>query len=291
MTNTLKKIAIAAIAAATMVAGVQTSNASGMNALASIKSETAIAKVGFFKKGGKFTNRGVAAIGLGAAVVGGLLAKKAIKHRNERRARRYYAPRRTYVRRTYKPRRVVKRRSAPRKTYRPAIAFNQNVFNQQTWLNQLGYNAGLADGKMGPNTRTAASQFQLANGMPATGYLTAPQTGLLAQQAAMALAQRTNPYAVRTVAAPKFVQPVAPAAPAAFAPQVRYAPAPATQVIAQPRVQQVAPQVQYAPAAPAPQVQQVAPAPAQVAPVKPIAYAPQGYQVAPQVQYAPAVRY
>lgn len=286
MTNTFKKFAIAAIAAATMVAGATSSNASGMNALASFKADTAVAKVGFFKKGGKFTNRGVAAIGLGAAVVGGLLAKKAINNRNQNRARRHYAkPRRHYVkpRRHYsKPRRVAKKRYTPR-AHKPVIAFNQNVFNQQTWLNQVGYNAGVADGKMGRNTRAAASQFQLANGMPATGYLTAPQTSHLAQQASMALAQRTNPYAVRTVAAPapQFAQTVAPAA---YAPQVRYVAAPTAQVLAQPHVQQVAPQVQYAPA---PQVQYVAPA--APAPVKPIAYAPaaqpQAQQYVPQVQY------
>ena len=187
MTNTFKKIAIATMAAATMLAGVTSSNASGMNALASFKAETTVAKVGFFKKNGKFTNRGVAAIGVGAAVVGGLLAKKAINHRNHHRARRYYAPRRHYVkprrhyvkpRRYYakprhhyvKPRRYVRKHYAPR-VYKPVIAFNQNVFNQQTWLNQVGYNAGVADGKMGRNTRAAASQFQLANGMPATCLL------------------------------------------------------------------------------------------------------------------------
>ena len=285
MTNTFKKFAIAAIAAATMVAGATSANASGMNALASFKAETTVATVGFFKKNGKFTNRGVAAIGVSSAIVGGLLANKAIKHREQNRARRHYVkprrhyakPRRHYAkpRRYYaKPRRVVKKHYTPR-TYRPAIAFNQNVYNQQTWLNQIGYNAGIADGKMGRNTRAAASQFQLANGMPATGYLTAPQTSLLTQQASLALAQRANPYPVRTVAAPA-VQYQQPVAPTAYAPQVQYIAAPTTKVLAQPHVQY----------APAPQVQHV---PATTAPVQPITYAP---AVQPQPQnYVPAVQY
>ena len=281
MTNTFKKFAIAAIAAiaaATMVAGATSANASGMNALASFKAETTVAKVGFFKKNGKFTNRGVAAIGVSSAIVGGLLANKAIKHREQKRARRHYVKLRRHVskpRRYYaKPRRVVKKHYTPR-TYKPTIAFNQNVYNQQTWLNQIGYNAGVADGKMGRNTRSAASQFQLANGMPATGYLTAPQTSLLAQQASLALAHRANPYAVRPVAAPapQYAQPVAPTA---YPQQVQYVVAPTTHAPAPTHVQY----------APAPQVHHV---PATTAPVQPIGYAPVA-QPQPQ-NYVPAVQY
>lgn len=277
MTNTFKTIAITALAAATMVAGITSSNASGMNALASFEAETTIAKVGFFKKNGKFTNRGVAAIGVGAAVVGGLLAKKAINARNNsprvsptacRNGARHrgcapsYKPRKPrkdrcrYIRPArgftcingqivkskpynYKPRHVAKPRYQPR-VYKPVIAFNQNVFNQQTWLNQIGYNAGVADGKMGRNTRTAAMQFQIAYRMPATGYLTPQQTSILAQQANLVLAQRANQQALRTVATQQYAQPVG-TAPIAYAPQVRYAPAPTTQVLVQPQVQYYAP--------------------------------------------------
>ena len=271
MTNTFKNFAIAAIATVTMVAGATSANASGMNALASFKAETTVAKVGFFKKNGKFTNRGVAAIGVGSAIVGGLLASKAVKHREEKRAHREHVKPRRHV---AKPRRVVKKRYTPR-AHKPVIAFNQNVYNQQTWLNQIGYNAGVADGKMGRNTRAAASQFQLANGMPATGYLTAPQTSLLAQQAAMALAHRANPYPTTTVAAPAVRYPQ-PTAVTGYAPQVQYIAAPTTQVLTQPQVQYV----------PAPQVQH---APATTAPVQPIVYAP---AVQPQPQnYVPAVQY
>jgi len=147
MTNTFKTIAIAALTVASMVAGIQTSNASGMNALASLETNTTVSKVGFFKKGGKFTNRGVATIGIASALAGGLIANKVVKSRNNG-----YRERDTYDR----PARYKSRRH----------------------YTKLGYNAGVADGKMGRNTRTAASQFQLANGMPATGYLTPQQTGL-----------------------------------------------------------------------------------------------------------------
>ena len=185
------------------------------------------------------------------------------------------------TRHVHKPRYTPRNSYTPR-VYKPVIAFNQDVFNQQTWLNQVGYNAGIADGKMGRNTRAAAMQFQLAYGMPATGYLTAQQTSVLAQQAAAVLAQRTQKYA----------QPVPTTA---YTPQVQYVPAPTTQVLAKPQVQYVpAPQVQYA--QPAPQVQ-YAPA-AAPAPVKPIAYAPTAQpqvqyvpQAQPQVRYVPQVQY
>ena len=294
MTNTFKKFAIATIAAATMVTGAASANASGMNALASFKAETTVAKVGFFKKNGKFTNRGVAAIGVSSAIVGGLLASKAVKHREEKRARSEYVKPRRHVakpRSTYKkPRRVAKKYYAPR-VHKPVIAFNQNVYNQQTWLNQIGYNAGVADGKLGRNTRAAASQFQLANGMPATGYLTAPQTSLLAQHAAMVMAQRANPYPTTTVAAPALGYAAQPVAPAGYAPQVQHAPTTQVYYAPAPTVQHVpAPQGQYvpAPATHAPQVQHVAPT-TYPAPVQHIGYAPTA-QPQPQ-NYVPAVQY
>ena len=90
MTNTFTKTVIAALTVATVAMSANTANANGMNAFSSVETATAIEKVGFFKKGGKFTNRGVATIGLGAAVVGGLLANKAVKSRNNVRQRREY---------------------------------------------------------------------------------------------------------------------------------------------------------------------------------------------------------
>lgn len=90
MTNTLKKTVIATVAAATMVMGATAASANGMNAISSVDTTTTIEKVGFFKRGGKFTGRGIATIGVGAAVVGGLLANKAVKSRNHKRERRHY---------------------------------------------------------------------------------------------------------------------------------------------------------------------------------------------------------
>jgi len=90
MTHTFKNTVIATVAAATMIMGATAANANGMNAFSSVETTTSIEKVGFFKKGGKFTNRGIATIGVGAAVVGGLLASKAVKSRNNKRERREY---------------------------------------------------------------------------------------------------------------------------------------------------------------------------------------------------------
>ena len=90
MTKTFTKTVIAALTVATLTISANSASANGMNTLAGVEAGTAIESVGFFKKGGRFTNRGAATIGLGAAVVGGLLANKAIKSRNNTRERRYY---------------------------------------------------------------------------------------------------------------------------------------------------------------------------------------------------------
>ena len=90
MTHTFKNLAIATVAAATMIMGAATANANGMNSISSIETTNAIEKVGFFKKNGRFTNRGVATIGVSAAIVGGLLASEASKSRNRDRNRRRY---------------------------------------------------------------------------------------------------------------------------------------------------------------------------------------------------------
>lgn len=45
------------------------------------------------------------------------------------------------------------------------------VMSAQTALNAQGYNAGAADGHMGPNTRAAVSKFQADHNLPATGTL------------------------------------------------------------------------------------------------------------------------
>ncbi len=139
---------------------------------------------------------------------------------HERRARRYYSKRRYTNKRRY--------------SNRTRAAFNQNTYNTQTWLNQLGYNAGSADGISGRRTRNAIRQFQIANGMPSTGALSPQQTAVLSQQAATAVAgvapatrfaglpqaaavapvlgYQTQPQLVQPVQ-PQLVQPVQPAQP------------------------------------------------------------------------------
>ncbi|MEP1443353.1 MAG: hypothetical protein ABJK39_10130, partial [Hyphomicrobiales bacterium] len=74
----------------TVAMSANTASANGMNALSNVETATAIETVGFFKKGGRFTNRGVAAIGVSGAVVGGLLAREAVKSRRHNRERRHY---------------------------------------------------------------------------------------------------------------------------------------------------------------------------------------------------------
>jgi len=53
----------------------------------------------------------------------------------------------------------------------------------QTQLTALGYPTGVADGLWGSNTRTAIGRWQTANKLPSTGYVTAQQVRLIAQQA------------------------------------------------------------------------------------------------------------
>lgn len=120
--------------------------------------------------------------GLAAGAAAGFIAHKVYKHqKRKKRARRYYSKRRySNTRRKYSKRRTYNNRAR--------ASFNQNTFNTQTWLNQLGYNAGSADGVSGRRTRAAIRQYQIANGMPATGALSPQQTATLSQQAATTVA-------------------------------------------------------------------------------------------------------
>ena len=51
----------------------------------------------------------------------------------------------------------------------PAAYVAYSVRNVQLALNQLGYNAGAADGAMGPKTRAAIRAYQIDSGLPASG--------------------------------------------------------------------------------------------------------------------------
>jgi peptidoglycan hydrolase-like protein with peptidoglycan-binding domain len=48
---------------------------------------------------------------------------------------------------------------------------DSSVADAQNALNSKGYDAGAADGRMGPNTRAAILKFQADNGLPQTGSL------------------------------------------------------------------------------------------------------------------------
>jgi phage tail tape-measure protein len=53
----------------------------------------------------------------------------------------------------------------------PSMASDSSVTNAQNALNSQGYNAGTADGRMGPSTRSAIMKFQADHNLPQTGTL------------------------------------------------------------------------------------------------------------------------
>jgi hypothetical protein len=78
----------------------------------------------------------------------------------------YYVPQRSYTTRTY---------------YKPQVQRSPAIANAQKTLNELGYTAGPVDGLMGPKTRAAITQFQVASGIPASGQLDAKTRQWLAE--------------------------------------------------------------------------------------------------------------
>jgi hypothetical protein len=52
-----------------------------------------------------------------------------------------------------------------------SMSGDSSVADAQNALNSKGYDAGAADGRMGPNTRAAILKFQADNGLPQTGSL------------------------------------------------------------------------------------------------------------------------
>ena len=56
-------------------------------------------------------------------------------------------------------------------TSSPSMATDSSVTNAQNALNSQGYNAGSADGRMGPTTRSAIMKFQADHNLPQTGTL------------------------------------------------------------------------------------------------------------------------
>jgi membrane-bound lytic murein transglycosylase B len=58
------------------------------------------------------------------------------------------------------------------------------IEQMQGYLNELGYDSGEPDGKVGPKTRQALRSFQLAQGYPADAYPTRAIIAALAKLAA-----------------------------------------------------------------------------------------------------------
>ncbi|GAA0781618.1 caspase [Roseibium denhamense] len=66
-----------------------------------------------------------------------------------------------------------------------ALGWNRTARRQvQTRLNLAGHNVGRPDGAFGPKTRAGVTNWQLANGISATGYFTPAQYSLLTAQTA-----------------------------------------------------------------------------------------------------------
>ena len=65
------------------------------------------------------------------------------------------------------------------RTSSPTMASDSTVQNAQNALNSQGYNAGSADGRMGPATRSAVTKFQADHNLPQTGALDDPTLNAL----------------------------------------------------------------------------------------------------------------
>jgi peptidoglycan hydrolase-like protein with peptidoglycan-binding domain len=65
------------------------------------------------------------------------------------------------------------------RTASPSMASDSTVQNAQNALNSQGYNAGAADGRMGPATRSAITKFQADHNLPQTGALDDPTLNAL----------------------------------------------------------------------------------------------------------------
>lgn len=67
------------------------------------------------------------------------------------------------------------------RTSSPTMASDATVMGAQNALNNKGYDAGRADGVMGPNTRAAITKFQADRNLPQTGALDGPTLTALNQ--------------------------------------------------------------------------------------------------------------
>ncbi|MEM8794023.1 MAG: peptidoglycan-binding domain-containing protein [Pseudomonadota bacterium] len=140
--------------------------------------------------------------GLAAGAAAGYVAHKVYKHHKRKKTR-------TYTKR-YRPRSIARRSQAD----------VDAMFDIQTRLNVLRFDAGVPDGVAGRRTRTAVRQFQAANRLPVTGKLSNAGLVLLYQQSNAVLARRVpaQPHVVQGSAQPYDAAPQQGSAPQIVAP-------------------------------------------------------------------------
>ncbi|MEL6619638.1 MAG: peptidoglycan-binding domain-containing protein [Pseudomonadota bacterium] len=109
-------------------------------------------------------------------VAGAIIQKEVRKSREQQRLRNRTVTPQTYAAQP----RAARSYSAPRKkTYRPSIPATEAGREIQSSLNYFGFDAGTVDGRVGPTTRRAISDYQRYMGYEATGTLTTFQKHLL----------------------------------------------------------------------------------------------------------------
>ena len=107
--------------------------------------------------------------GIGGAVINNEVRKNKARQAARQRAvtpRTYASQPRTY-------------RAPAKKSYRPSIPATEEGRAIQSSLNYFGFDAGTIDGRVGPATRSAISDYQRYMGYDATGTLTTFQQHLL----------------------------------------------------------------------------------------------------------------
>jgi len=104
-------------------------------------------------------------------VAGAIIQKEVRKNKERQRARTRAVAPRTYA--------AQPRRAAPKKTYRPGIPATTEGREIQSSLNYFGFDSGRVDGRVGPVTRRAISDYQRYMGYDSTGTLTSFQQRLL----------------------------------------------------------------------------------------------------------------
>jgi len=104
-------------------------------------------------------------------VAGAIIQNEVRKNKERQRARTRAVAPQTYA--------AQPRRAAPKKTYRPGIPATSEGREIQSSLNYFGFDSGAIDGRVGPVTRRAISEYQRYMGYEPTGRLTSFQQRLL----------------------------------------------------------------------------------------------------------------